>query len=73
MVASDERQRLLALVLLGLEIERRRLIVDLAQTVDGAGGVEQMLGQGGLARVRVAGEHDVAEARHVNGGHGGSI
>ena len=41
---------------------RRRSVVDLAQPGDGAGGVKQVLGQRGLARVGVTGEDDVAEA-----------
>ena len=64
-----ERERLLALLLLGLEVEAGGPVVDLAQSGDGAGGVEQVLGEGGLARVGMAGKDDVAEARHVDCGH----
>ena len=68
--ASEERQ--LALLLLGLEVEHRCPVVDSAQPVDGAGGVEQVLGEGGLAGAGVTGEHDVTEVGHVVG-HGVSI
>ena len=67
-----QRQRLLALLLLRLEVERRRPVIDLAQSVDGAGGMQQVLGERRLARAGMAGEHDVAKVGHLFR-HRGSI
>ena len=65
--AHRERERQLALLLLGLEVQGGRGVLDPAQPVEGAGGVEQVFGQRRLAGAGVTGQHDVAQ---VIGGDG---
>ena len=57
-----ERERQLALLLLGLEVERGGAVVDTAHAVDDAGLVEQVLGDGGLSGPCMSGQDDVAES-----------
>ena len=56
-----QRQRQLALLLLGLEVEAAVPSSTLPESGDGTGGVEQVLGERGLAGVGVTGEDDVAQ------------
>ena len=59
---QGQRERHVALDLLGLEVAHRGAVVDPALAGDGAGGEEQGLGQRGLARPVVSDQGDVADA-----------
>jgi hypothetical protein len=52
-------------LLLRLEVQVRRRIVHPAEAGDGAGAQQQVLGQGRLARARMARQDDVAQARDL--------
>ena len=56
-----ERQGQPALLLLGVEVGDRRSVLDPADPSDGAGAVQQRLGQGRLARSAVAHQGDVSD------------
>ena len=62
---QGERDRHVALDLLGLEVAHRRAVVDPALSGDRTGGEEQGLGQRRLARAVVSDQGDVADARTV--------
>ena len=57
-----QRERHVVLDLLGLEVAHRRAVIDLARPVDGTGGEEERLRQGGLARTVVPDEGNVPDA-----------
>ena len=57
-----ERQRQLALLLLGLRVEARGAVVHATGTGDGTGGMEHVLGEGGLPGAGLACEHEVPQA-----------
>ena len=62
---SDSR----ALLLLGLEVEVRGAVVDLAEPGDRAGAKEELLGERRLAGAGVAGEDDAPEVGEVDALH----
>ena len=59
-------ERLAPLLLLGLVIERRGAVVDLAQPGDGPGLEQEVLGERRLAGAGMAGQDDASEMRQVN-------
>ena len=66
------RQRVLVLLLLGVEIAHRRAPGDLARGADGARSEQQGLDQRGLPRAGVAHQGDVADVVGAVFGHGRS-
>ncbi len=64
-----EAQRLLAFLLLGLEVEVGRPVVDPTEALDRAGSKEELLGERRLAAAGVAGEDDAAEVGGVDALH----
>ncbi len=64
-----EAERLLALLLLGLEVEVGGPVVDPAEPGNGAGSKEDLLGKRRLARAGVTGEHDAPEVGEVDALH----
>jgi hypothetical protein len=60
-----EAQRPVLLLLLGLVVQVRRAVVDLAQPRDRPGAEQDLLREGGLAGAGVAGEHDAPDVGEV--------
>ena len=66
---DGEAQRLAPLLLLGLEIEVGRPVIDLAESGDRPGLEQQLLGERRLAAAGVAGQDDASEVGQVDALH----
>ena len=68
-VATARLSDSLPLLLLGLEVEVGRAVVDLAEPLDGAGLEQELLGERGLAGAGVAGQDDASKVGGVDALH----
>jgi len=65
-----EAQRLSSLLLLGLEIEVGRAVIDAPETGDAAGSMEELFAERRLAGPRVAGQDDAPKVGQIDALHG---